>query len=112
MQGQGVAAIILLRSGPQEELTELARSDMARRRDFVEGDCIPPIIEAADAAEVFLFKDFGDEVTLSTVFGWSYVEWGPESPELRESLSMLAVAAEFCLRKPRAGGRFSTCQFR
>ena len=57
VQGQGVAAIILLRSGPQEELTELARSDMARRRDFVDGD-IPPI-EAADAADVFLFSDFG-----------------------------------------------------
>ena len=66
MQGQGVAAIILLRSGPQE-FTELARSDMARRRDFVDGD-IPPS-EAAEAADVFLFSDFGDEVTLSTVFG-------------------------------------------
>ena len=71
MQGQGVAAIILLRSGPQDELlTELARSDIARRRDFVEGDCIPPII-IVEAAEVFLFKDLGDEVTLSTVLGWS-----------------------------------------
>ena len=104
-----MAAIILRRSGPQE-FTELALSDMARRRDFVEGD-IPPI-EAAEAADVFLFSDFGDEVTLSTVFGWSYVEWGPDSPELSESRSMLAVAAEFCLRKPRAGGRFSTCQLR
>ena len=64
-----MAAIILLRSGPQE-FTELARSDIARRRDFVDGDNIPPM-EAAEAAEVFLFSDFGDEVTLSTVFGWS-----------------------------------------
>ena len=68
VQGHGVAAIIRLRSGPQE-FTELARSDMARRRDFVDGD-IPPI-EAAEAADVFLFSDFGDEVTLRTVLGWS-----------------------------------------
>ena len=60
-----MAAIILLRSGPQE-FTELARSDIARRSDFVDGDNIP-----AEAAEVFLFSDFGDEVTLSTVLGWS-----------------------------------------
>ena len=64
-----MAAIILLRSGPQE-FTELARSDIARRRDFVDGDNIPAM-EAAEAAEVFLFSDFGDEVTLSTVLGWS-----------------------------------------
>ena len=68
VQGQGVAAIILLRSGPQELFTEPARSDIALRRDFVDGDCIPPI-EAVEAAEVFLFSDFGEEVTLSTVLG-------------------------------------------
>ena len=31
--------------------------------DLVDGDDRPPI-DAADAAEVFLFRDFGDEVTL------------------------------------------------
>ena len=32
-------------------------------KDLVDGDDRPPTA-AADAAEVFLFRDFGDEVTL------------------------------------------------
>jgi hypothetical protein len=60
-------------SGPgPKELTELALSDIARRRDFAEGDM--PLREEGgpqDATEVLRFRDFGDEVTLSTVFGWS-----------------------------------------
>ena len=36
---------------------------MTRLNDLVDGDDRPPI-DAADAAEVFLFRDLGDEVTL------------------------------------------------
>jgi hypothetical protein len=49
---------------------ELARSDIARRIDLPEGDIMPDM-GPQEAAEVFLFRDLGDEVTFSTVLGWS-----------------------------------------
>ena len=84
LQGQGVAAIILLISGPQAGTL----SDIALRRDLEDGDS-PEDGGPQDTAEVFLWRDLGEEVTLSTVLGWSYVELAPESPELSESLSVL-----------------------